>query len=183
MCAKGIRAFPLSLVALHHRSIHLFGGCCLRRLTRRFMDIHHTDLRLALGLVMATISIGLFVSASHPTVTSDARETGDRPTHWSGLLYRNHSKEATSGRTPSYNTAVLKCQMTVRPCYRPWLTSPIFPRTDRQRPACSEPCTWGRGAQDSLGSASGHSLDWPGKTRTHVARHGDEAHRAAAPTR
>ena len=43
-------------------------------------------LRLALGSVMATVAIGLFVSASHPTVTSDARETGDRPTHWPGFL-------------------------------------------------------------------------------------------------
>ena len=75
------------------------------------MDIHHTDLRLALGLVMATVSIGLLVSASHPTVTSDARETGDRPTHWPGLLYKNPSKEATSGRTPSYNIAVIECQI------------------------------------------------------------------------
>ena len=111
MCAKGIWAVPFSLAALHHRFIHLFGGCCLRRLTRRFMDIHPTDLRLALGLVMATISIGLLVSASHPTVTSDARETGDRPTHWPGLLCRNHSGHATSGRTPSYNIAALKCQI------------------------------------------------------------------------
>ena len=75
------------------------------------MDIHPTDLRLALGLVMATISIGLLVSASHPTVTSDARETGDRPTHWPGFLCRSHSKEATSGRTPSYNIAVTECQI------------------------------------------------------------------------
>ena len=36
--------------------------------------VHHTVLRLALGLAMATFSIRLFVSASHPTVTSDARE-------------------------------------------------------------------------------------------------------------
>ena len=35
------------------------------------------DLRLAPGSVMATVAVGLFVSASHPTVTSDARETGD----------------------------------------------------------------------------------------------------------
>ena len=55
MRAKGTWAFPLSLAALHHRFIHLFGGCCLRRLPRRFIDIHHTDLRLALGPVMATI--------------------------------------------------------------------------------------------------------------------------------
>jgi hypothetical protein len=34
-------------------------------------------LRLALGRAMVTVAIGLFVSASHPTVTSDARETGD----------------------------------------------------------------------------------------------------------
>ena len=34
-------------------------------------------LRLALGRAMVTVATGLFVSAPHPTVTSDARETGD----------------------------------------------------------------------------------------------------------
>ena len=120
MCAKGTWAFPLSLAALHHRFIHLFGGCCLRRLPRRFIDIHHTDLRLALGQVMATISIGLFVPASHPAVTSNACGTGDRPAHWPGFLLQNHSRNATSGRTPSYNIAVTECQIDVAP-----LTSPV----------------------------------------------------------
>ena len=125
MCAKGIRAFPLSLVALHHRSIHLFGGCCLRRLTRRFMDIHHTDLRLALGQVMATISIGLFVSASHPTVTSDARETGDRPAHWPGLLCRSHSlvgSKAGAVATGTGNCCLPEAFAIVR-CLSPFLNS------------------------------------------------------------
>ena len=40
----------------------------------------------ALGPVMAPFAIGLFVSASHPTVTSDARETDDQPTNWPGFL-------------------------------------------------------------------------------------------------
>ena len=93
MRAKGTWAFPLSLAALHHRFIHPFGGCRLRRITRRFIDIHHADLRLALGSVMATVSIGLFVSASYPAVTSNACETGDRPAHWPGFLTKESLKK------------------------------------------------------------------------------------------
>ena len=115
MRAKGTWAFPLSLAALHHRFIHLFGGCCLRRLPRRFIDIRHTDLRLALGQVMATISIGLFVPASDPAVTSNACGTGDRPAHWPGFLVGITHRMRLSGRTPSNNIAVLKCQIDVAP--------------------------------------------------------------------
>ena len=57
MRAKGTWAFPLSLAALHHRFIHLFGGCCLRRIPRRFIDIHLTDLRLALSQAVAAFPI------------------------------------------------------------------------------------------------------------------------------
>ena len=59
------------------------------------MIVHLTELRLALGLVMATFPIKLFVSASHPAVTSDAWETGDWPTHWPGFRHRNHSRNST----------------------------------------------------------------------------------------
>ena len=64
-----------------------------------FTCVHHTDLRLALAPVMATFAIRLFVPASHPAVTSNACGTGDRLTHWPGFLHRNHSRDATSGRT------------------------------------------------------------------------------------
>ena len=35
---------------------------------------------------MVAFAIRLFISASHPTVTRDARETGDWPAHRPGLL-------------------------------------------------------------------------------------------------
>ena len=67
---------PFSCVAHYCRISHLSAAgdddAC-----EDSLFVHHTVLRLALGLAMATFSIRLFVSASHPTVTSDARETGD----------------------------------------------------------------------------------------------------------
>ena len=66
----------------------------------RLADLRLTDLRLALGPVMATFAIGLFAPASCPAVTSNACGIGDRLTHWPGFLGRNHSRNATFRSQP-----------------------------------------------------------------------------------
>ena len=76
MCAQGHRESPFRM-RLNTTVSSIVSVAPNNDASNKGSVIRLVDLRLAQDSVMATIAVGLFVSASHPTVTNDARETGD----------------------------------------------------------------------------------------------------------
>src|SRR5688572_23510727 len=87
----------------HHSKFRLLTLFTFRWLTvtqrrRGFTFVHRIGLCLVCRSGEAD-PLDISPSASHPAVTSDACEGGNRPEHWLGAVLPAHSQEATSCRT------------------------------------------------------------------------------------